>query len=195
MWLVLGHNVVVKRRERRSAEHGGTVRTWGKCRTTRKMQNSGNELKKYFKTKDIAIFSAAFFARFSRNLAQSGAKRGKNSATCARRTEISFGKVKPENDRLSASMGTRETPFAHCTDNWPTARTPSPGPPRLKRAPAAAHPLPQGGEGLGQVAARRSPLPPQGAEGPRRVAERRSRQDGHRLIFCRSSVILGVRNA
>jgi hypothetical protein len=26
--------------------------------------------------------------------------------------------------------------------------TPSPGPPRLKKAPAAAHPLPQGGEGL-----------------------------------------------
>ena len=29
------------------------------------------------------------------------------------------------------------------------AGTPSPGPPRLTKAPAAAHPLPQGGEGLG----------------------------------------------
>ena len=26
--------------------------------------------------------------------------------------------------------------------------TPSPGPPRLKKTPAAGHPLPQGGEGL-----------------------------------------------
>jgi hypothetical protein len=26
--------------------------------------------------------------------------------------------------------------------------TPSPGPPRLKKTPAAVHPLPQGGEGL-----------------------------------------------
>ena len=29
------------------------------------------------------------------------------------------------------------------------AETPSPGPPRLKKTPAAGHPLPQGGEGYG----------------------------------------------
>ena len=160
--------------ERRARRDGAVL---GNRRTTRKMQNSGNELKKYFKTKDIAILGAAFFARFSRNLVQLHAKSSKNSATCARRTEIPFGKVKPENDRLSASRSIRETPFAHSTDDRPMARTPSPGPPRLKRASDAPHPLPQGGEGPGQVAARRS------------------LQDGHRLIFCRSSVILGVQNA
>jgi len=36
------------------------------------MKNSGNELKKYFKTKDIAIFRAAFFAHFACNFAPIG---------------------------------------------------------------------------------------------------------------------------
>ena len=34
-----------------------------------KMKNSGNEAKKYLKTKDITFFSAANYARFVRNLA------------------------------------------------------------------------------------------------------------------------------
>ena len=111
----------------------------------------------------------------------------------ARKNSRSAGTVWRENDRLWASGGRSRMSFMRGIHNRPRARTPSPGPPRLKRAPAAAHPprflgsdephrgpeigLPQGGEGLGQGAARRS------------------LQDGHRLIFCRSSVILGVRTA
>ena len=34
-----------------------------------KMENSGNEAKKYLKTKDITFFDAAIYARFARKLA------------------------------------------------------------------------------------------------------------------------------
>jgi hypothetical protein len=40
----------------------------GKCRKLQKMENSGNEAKKYLKTKEVAIFDAALFARFERIL-------------------------------------------------------------------------------------------------------------------------------
>jgi hypothetical protein len=39
----------------------------------RKMQNSGNEAKKYLKTKHITFLNAANYARFARNLAQTRA--------------------------------------------------------------------------------------------------------------------------
>jgi hypothetical protein len=42
----------------------------GDCRKLQKMKNSGNEAKKYLKTKDITFLSAANHARFACNLAQ-----------------------------------------------------------------------------------------------------------------------------
>jgi hypothetical protein len=43
------------------------------CRELQKMKNSGNEAKKYLKTKHITFFSDANYARFARNSAQIGA--------------------------------------------------------------------------------------------------------------------------
>jgi hypothetical protein len=43
------------------------------CRELQKMKNSGNEAKKYLKTKHITFFSDANDARFARRLAQIGA--------------------------------------------------------------------------------------------------------------------------
>jgi hypothetical protein len=40
----------------------------GKCRELQKMKNSGNEAKKYLKTKHITFFNAANFVRFARQL-------------------------------------------------------------------------------------------------------------------------------
>jgi hypothetical protein len=40
------------------------------CRELQKMKNSGNEPKKYLKTKHITFLNAANYARFARNLAQ-----------------------------------------------------------------------------------------------------------------------------
>jgi hypothetical protein len=42
----------------------------GECREVQKMKNSGNEAKKYLKTKHITFLSGANHARFARNLAQ-----------------------------------------------------------------------------------------------------------------------------
>jgi len=42
----------------------------GECRELQKMENSGNEVKKYLKTKDISFLSGADYARFARDLAQ-----------------------------------------------------------------------------------------------------------------------------
>jgi hypothetical protein len=36
------------------------------------MQNSGNEAKKLLKTKEVALFDAAIYARFARKLTQFG---------------------------------------------------------------------------------------------------------------------------
>jgi hypothetical protein len=55
------------------ARQGGTVPAMGECRELQKMKNSGNEAKKYLKTKDITIFGAANYARFARKLAQNRA--------------------------------------------------------------------------------------------------------------------------
>jgi len=40
----------------------------GKRRKLQKMENSGNEAKKYLKTKEVTILTAAFFTRFARIL-------------------------------------------------------------------------------------------------------------------------------
>jgi hypothetical protein len=42
----------------------------GECRELQKMKNSGNEAKKYLKTKHITFLSGANYARFARSLAQ-----------------------------------------------------------------------------------------------------------------------------
>jgi hypothetical protein len=45
----------------------------GECRELQKMKNSGNEAKKYLKTKDNRIFEDANCARFARSFAQNRA--------------------------------------------------------------------------------------------------------------------------
>jgi hypothetical protein len=42
----------------------------GECRELQKMKNSGNEAKKYLKTKHITFLNATNYARFAYNLAQ-----------------------------------------------------------------------------------------------------------------------------
>jgi hypothetical protein len=55
---------------RRGARECGTVPAVGKCREIQKMKNSGNEAKKYLKTKHITFLNAANYARFACKLAQ-----------------------------------------------------------------------------------------------------------------------------
>jgi hypothetical protein len=43
---------------------------YGECRELQKMKNSGNEAKKYLKTKEITFLSAAICARFACKSAQ-----------------------------------------------------------------------------------------------------------------------------
>jgi hypothetical protein len=45
----------------------------GECRELQKMKNSGNEAKKYLKTKHITFLSTANCVRFARKLAQNRA--------------------------------------------------------------------------------------------------------------------------
>jgi hypothetical protein len=45
----------------------------GESGEIRKMENSGNEAKKWLKTKDITFLNAANYARFGRHLAQNRA--------------------------------------------------------------------------------------------------------------------------
>jgi len=53
---------------RRGAGERGMVPAMGECRELQKMKNSGNEAKKYLKTKHITFFNAASFVRFARQL-------------------------------------------------------------------------------------------------------------------------------
>jgi len=57
-------------RARRGARESGRVPAMWECRELQQMKNSGNEAKKYLKTKHITFFSDANYARFARNLAQ-----------------------------------------------------------------------------------------------------------------------------
>ena len=54
----------------RGARQSGTVAAMGECRELQKMKNSGNEAKKYLKTKHITFLDAANYARFAHQLAQ-----------------------------------------------------------------------------------------------------------------------------
>jgi hypothetical protein len=57
-------------RARRGARQSGTVPAMAECRELQKMKNSGNEAKKYLKTKHITFLNGANYARFARKLAQ-----------------------------------------------------------------------------------------------------------------------------
>jgi hypothetical protein len=54
---------------RRAARQSGTVPATGESRELQKMQNSGNEPKKYLKTKHITFLNAANDAHFARQSA------------------------------------------------------------------------------------------------------------------------------
>ena len=54
----------------RGARESGRVLAMGECRKLQKMKNSGNEAKKYLKTKHITFLSGANYARFACKLAQ-----------------------------------------------------------------------------------------------------------------------------
>ena len=56
----------------------------GECRELQKMKNSGNEAKKYLKTKDITFLNAANYARFACKLAQIGRLKGAKTAQFAK---------------------------------------------------------------------------------------------------------------
>jgi len=49
------------------------ARAVGKRRKLREMENSGNEAKKYLKTKEVTILTAAYFARSEGILRANGA--------------------------------------------------------------------------------------------------------------------------
>jgi hypothetical protein len=53
----------------RCPKRSGIVPGKGKSRAVQKMKNSGNEAKKYLKSKDIAFFDDANFVRFARKSA------------------------------------------------------------------------------------------------------------------------------
>ena len=57
-------------RARRGARESGRIPAMGERRELQIMKNSGNEAKKYLKTKHITFFSGANYARFACKLAQ-----------------------------------------------------------------------------------------------------------------------------
>jgi hypothetical protein len=59
----------------RAQAHGKAKGSWRveKTGSYKKLKNSGNEAKKYLKTKHITFLNAANYARFVRKLAQIGA--------------------------------------------------------------------------------------------------------------------------
>ena len=54
----------------RGTRERGRVPAMAECRELQKMKNSGNEAKKYLKTKHITFFIGADFARFAHEFAQ-----------------------------------------------------------------------------------------------------------------------------
>ena len=76
-------------RARRGAREGGMVAAMGKRRELQKMKNSGNEAKKYLKTKHITFLSSANYARFAHELAQIGARNEQKLHNLQKRTEDS----------------------------------------------------------------------------------------------------------
>jgi phage portal protein BeeE len=55
---------------RQGARESGRVPAMEECRELQKMKNSGNEAKKYLKTKHITFLKGANYAGFARKLAQ-----------------------------------------------------------------------------------------------------------------------------
>ena len=56
--------------KQRGASTGGGVPARGESREIEKMKNSGNEAKKYLKTKDITFLNGANYAHFACRFAQ-----------------------------------------------------------------------------------------------------------------------------
>jgi len=71
-----------------------------------KMENSGNEAKKYLKTKKVSFSNAADSAHFVRKLARKRAKTGDSA-----QTKRSWGGASlcPESDKLSATQAPRQS--------------------------------------------------------------------------------------
>ena len=57
-------------------------------RALQKMENSGNEAKKYLKTKEVAILNDANYARFARELAPIGPQKQHIHRVLRKRTEL-----------------------------------------------------------------------------------------------------------
>ena len=73
--------------------------------TLRKMENSGNEAKKYLKTKESRFLNAANCARFARKLTPIGPQMEKNSSILRRRSQGSgIARQGQSNDTLSATQ-------------------------------------------------------------------------------------------
>ncbi len=70
------------------------------------MQNSGNEAKKYLKTKHITFLIAADYARFACNLAQMGASEEQEQHNLRERTECSG----PEFEARQVARGRLQAP-------------------------------------------------------------------------------------
>jgi hypothetical protein len=75
------------RRARRAAEDSGWFGDAAERRAQQKMENSGNEAKKYLKTKEVAILNAANYARFALKLTAIGPKRSKKQHVLRKRTQ------------------------------------------------------------------------------------------------------------
>jgi len=73
LWSYSGHFVAVGRRGAPRRKGKRKVPAMGECRELQKMKNSGNEAKKYLKTKHITSLSTANCVRFARKLAQNRA--------------------------------------------------------------------------------------------------------------------------
>jgi hypothetical protein len=73
LWSCSGHFVAVGRREAPRRKGMRKVPAMGECSKLQKMKNSGNEAKKYLKTKHITFLSAANCVRFACKLTQNRA--------------------------------------------------------------------------------------------------------------------------
>jgi hypothetical protein len=65
-----GHIVAVKHWAAPKPKGKGKDPSMGECREIQKMKNSGNEAKKWLKTKHITFFKCANYARFAHESAQ-----------------------------------------------------------------------------------------------------------------------------
>jgi len=89
------------------------------------MENSGNEAKKYLKTKKVSFSNAADYARFARKLAP---KRAQTDDSAQTKRSLGGGSLCPESDKLSATQEPRQT----CKGTPWRAPTISKNPPRCE---------------------------------------------------------------